>query len=427
MDDPGDAWFVWSPMASLAPAFSRSNGALVIDGGGNQHEFGAWCQRVPVEPGRPYRLRVTARVRGLDDLGLHLTPHVVWRRGDLPDENCAADAIRAWHQDGELLVGEDTFAAPDNCDAAEVRLLLRYAPEGHAEFLQAALCPGELPPPRRLRVGTMKCRPEQPATAADHARVYGERIDELTAMGADLILLPEFANTAALASARGEDLREQAEPLDGGFVQMLADKARVSGCYLGAGLLERDGDFVFNTAVLLDRQGKLAGRQRKVHPYWPEEPLGVSPGDSFDVFQTDFGRLGFMICYDSWWPESARLLALRGAEIILFPNAGYEEKILPARAIDNNVFVVAASLGSPAAIIDPAGRALATSAVDGVLMAEIDLSRRPKCHPNAGGNLNPGPGGARWARNARSQRLYQDILSEVQNSNSPLASGGGDS
>jgi predicted amidohydrolase len=156
------------------------------------------------------------------------------------------------------------------------------------------------------------------------------------------------------------------------------------------------------------------GKQRKVHPYWPEEPRGTSPGDTFEVFHTDFGVVGIMICYDSWWPESARLLALKGAELILFPNAGYEEKILPARAIDNNVAIAAATLFSPAAILDSRGETLAVSAVDNVLIAEIDLNDRPKCHPNAGGNLNPGPGGARWARNARSLRVDEETLVELR-------------
>jgi predicted amidohydrolase len=156
------------------------------------------------------------------------------------------------------------------------------------------------------------------------------------------------------------------------------------------------------------------GKQRKIHPYWPEEPLGISPGDTFEVLPTDFGVVGIMICYDSWWPESARLLALKGAELILFPNAGYEEKILPARAIDNNVYIVAATLNSPAAIVNTRGELLAVSAVDNVLTAEIDLNDRPKCHPNAGGNLNPGPGGARWARNAGSTRVDEEILAELR-------------
>jgi predicted amidohydrolase len=415
------AWQPWSPMPSLAPAFSveassHDGGAasLRIDGGGNRHCFGAWCQRVSVAPGAAYRLRVVLRCQGIEDLFLHVTPYVLWRRGELPEEECAADAIRHYRRDGDRIIGEDTFVAPANCDAGEVRLLLRYAPRGTVWFDAVLLASTEPPQPRRVRAGTMRYCPPHPATAEQHVRLYAEQIDRLGAARPDLVLLPEFSNTISLPARRGLALWESAERIPGPFCAMLAEKARAYRCYVCAGILEQDDAFAFNTAVLYDRQGRLIGKQRKVHPYWPEEPMGISPGADFEVFRTDFGVVGIMICYDSWWPESARVLALKGAELILFPNAGYEEKILPARAIDNNVFVVAATLYSPAAIVNPRGELLAASSVDNILTAEIDLNDRPKCHPNAGGNLNPGPGGARWARNSRSTHVDEAILAELR-------------
>lgn len=415
-----DGWASWSPMAALDPVFGAAAGqdegtvALCIAGGGNRYGFGAWTRRVPVQPGTAYRLRVAFQCWGIESLGLHVTPHIVWRRGERPEEQCAADAIRHFRQDGERVVGEDVFVAPAGCDAAEVRLLLRYAPEGEVRFDAVSIEETEPPAPRRVRVGTMRGRPPHPATPEAHVAYYAAQIDRMAAVTPDIVLLPEFANNASLPQLRGEALRAAAETIPGPFCTMLAAKAREHGCYVASGLLEREGDLIFNAALLFDRQGRPVGKQRKVHPYWPEEPLGVSPGDTFEVFATDFGVVGFMICYDSWWPESARLLALKGAEVILFPNAGYEERILPARAIDNNVYVVAATLFSPAAIVDTRGALLAHSAVDNVLVAEIDLAERPKCHPNAGGNLNPGPGGARWARNALSTRVDREILAALR-------------
>jgi predicted amidohydrolase len=390
------------------------NHLLFESGGGNRHCFGAWCRRAPVHPGAAYRLRVVMRSRGIDSLFLNVTPHVVWRKSERPAEDCAADAIRQYRRDGERIIGEDTFVAPADCDAAEIRLLLRYAPEGTVWFDEVLLAETEPRQPRRIRIGTMRYHPPAPASPEDHVRLYGEQIDRLGAAQPDLVLLPEFSNTASLPASRGVALWETAERVPGPFCAMLAEKARAYRCYVCAGLLERDEAFIFNAAVLYDRQGRLVGRQRKVHPYWPEEPMGTSPGDEFEVFRTDFGVVGMMICYDSWWPESARLLALKGAELILFPNAGYEEKILPARAIDNTVYIAAASHDSPAAVVDSRGELLAVSAVDNVLTAEIDLNDRPKCHPNAGGNLNPGPGGARWARNSRSLQLDEAILAELR-------------
>lgn len=414
-------WGTWSPMRSLAPEFSAERlgeagdaVCLRVSGKGNRYCFGAWTRRVPAEPGTAYRLRVRFRCRGIESLGLHVTPHVVWRRGERPEEECAADAIRAYRHDGDRWVGEDVFLAPKGCDAAEVRLLLRYAPEGEVWFDAVTFEEAEPPPPRRVRLGTMRFHPPAPSTLEENIRLYADQIDRLAPARPDLVLLPEFANTVSLPQRRGEELREAAEEVPGPFCAMLAQKARQSRCYVASGLLEREGDLLFNCAVLLDRQGRLVGKQRKIHPYWPEEPLGVAPGETFEVFETDFGVVGMMICYDSWWPEAARLLALKGAEVILFPNAGYEEKILPARAIDNNVYVVASTLYSPAAIVNTRGELLAQSTVNNVLLAEIDLNDRPKCHPNAGGNLNAGPGGARWARNALSTRVDEEILAALR-------------
>jgi len=411
---PTDPWQPWTPTPRLAPRFTRTEDRLELDGGGNAQCFGAWCRTVPARPGTAYRLTVAGRVGGRADLALHLTPHVVWRRGELPEDHCAEDAIRRLEvRDGQF-GGQDTFVAPANCDAAEIRLLLRYAPQARVSLESVTWTPAEPPPPRRLRVGVMSGRPPGDADAEGHRGYYLQRVEQLAAQGAELILLPEFANCASRPLRPGAELLAVAEPLDGPFGTALAAAARRHGCYLAAGLLERDDDLVFNTAVLLDGSGQLVGRQRKVHPYWPEEPLGVLPGDDFQTLAIDRGVVGIMICYDSWWPESARLLALQGADLLLFPNAGYEERILPARAIDNNVYVACSSLGSPATILSPRGEALATATAPGVACVEIDLADRPRCHPNAGGNLNGGPGGGLWVRNARSTWLYEEILRRVR-------------
>ncbi|MEW6750852.1 MAG: carbon-nitrogen hydrolase family protein [Candidatus Latescibacterota bacterium] len=412
-------WTCWSPRSALSPLFHREPGRLTLEGGGNPHVFGAWCRRVPVTPEDAYRLRVSCRCSGVEDLGLHVTPHVVWRRGQRREDECAVDAVRALRQEGGCAAGEDLLVAPEGCDAAEVRLLLRFASGGRVTFDRVELVPSAPPAPRRVRVSTMRSCPPRGATLADHRAHYAGRIDEAAASRPDLVVVPEFANVTALLPLYGDALVEVAEEVPGPFCGMLAERAQRHCTCLCAGLLEREGDILFNAAVVYDPSGRLVARQRKVHPYWPEEPWGVSPGETFQAFDLPFGRAGIMICYDSWWPESARLLGLQGAEIILFPNAGYEERILPARAIDNNAYVVCASLFSPAAILDTRGVAVATCATEGVLTALIDLASRPKCHPNAGGNLNPGPGGARWARNARSPRIYDEIAAGVRRSGPP--------
>jgi predicted amidohydrolase len=137
-------------------------------------------------------------------------------------------------------------------------------------------------------------------------------------------------------------------------------------------------------------------------PYRPELDQGVSPGRELRVFDADFGRVAVMNCFDSWFPEVARALAQMGAEVILLPNAGYFEDLMPARAADNGVCIVASSLYHAAGVWESSGCRAgnenskssreAPSAVlsfehhpaDGLLLATVDLSKKYSPHWKGG-------------------------------------------
>ena len=145
-----------------------------------------------------------------------------------------------------------------------------------------------------------------------------------------------------------------------------------------AGLYEREGAAVYNTAVLLDREGRLAGTYRKV--YLPREEIegGLTPGSEYPVFTTDFGRVGLMICWDTQYADPARALALGGAELLLVPIWGGNETLVRARAIENRVFVATSGYDFPTLILDPDGEPLARAEDDSgsLATATIDLNRR---------------------------------------------------
>ena len=152
-----------------------------------------------------------------------------------------------------------------------------------------------------------------------------------------------------------------------------------------ASLYEREGKRVYNTAVLIDRQGKLVGRYRKTHLPETEMIAGVTPGTEYPVFHTEFGTVGMQICYDNFFPEVARSLALNGAEILFTPiwgdtrEEGYDWDIVArARAIDNAVYFVASAYTlKRSLIIDPGGRILAdTKGEEGIVTAEVELNHR---------------------------------------------------
>ena len=173
---------------------------------------------------------------------------------------------------------------------------------------------------------------------------------------ANLIVLPELANTGYLFASR-QDAYLHAESIpEGPSTQAWIDFAAQHQVYLVAGLAERDGMQLFDTAVLLGPDGFI-GKYRKAH-LWNREKLWFTPGNlGFPVFETPIGRIGLMICWDIWFPEVPRLLTQQGAEIIcslnnwvwtpppLFDEAGkcMASYLTMTAAHVNNVFIAAAN------------------------------------------------------------------------------------
>ena len=146
--------------------------------------------------------------------------------------------------------------------------------------------------------------------------------------------------------------------------------------WIVAGIYERENTTVYNTAVLINREGRVAGKYRKV--YLPREEIegGLTPGNFYPVFQTDFGTVGLMICWDVQYPDPARALALAGAELILMPIAGGSQTLGKARAIENHVFLASSGYQYPTEILDPNGETLARAQRRSAAVATIDLNRR---------------------------------------------------
>jgi len=160
--------------------------------------------------------------------------------------------------------------------------------------------------------------------------------------------------------------------------------AKKYNLYVVAGLLEKKGEVVYNTSVLIDRSGRLAGKYRKIS--LPKEEIngGISPGDSLPVFETDFGRIGMMICWDVAFPETARRLARQGAEIIFLPIWGGNVTLTRARAIENQVYLVSSSYDMTTAVFDQEGEVMKEATKDEpVIVVEVDLNKQ-KLWPGLG-------------------------------------------
>ena len=190
---------------------------------------------------------------------------------------------------------------------------------------------------------------------------------------ADIVCLPEGITLV------GTELNyiSASEPIPGPSTKFLGELSKKYHLYIVAGILEKEGEVVYNTAVLLDRNGNLAGKYRKVSLPREEIDGGVTPGDALPVFDTDFGRIGMMICWDVSFPETARTLAKKGAEVILMPIWGGNVNLAKARAIENQVYLVSSTYDMITAVFDQEGEVMKqASTVDPVIVVPVDLNKQ---------------------------------------------------
>ena len=249
-----------------------------------------------------------------------------------------------------MLTGVRT-APPDAC-TAELQLVAAWAPGGLVRWsgIEWAQCPTVAP--REITIAAVYLRPQSPSTPASNVEQFCAMVDAAGKAGADLCVLPEAITVVAVPDARPADI---AETIPGPLSQQLGQHAQQARMYVVACYPEREGADLYNTAILLDRNGNLAGKYRKTHLPNEEVDAGYTPGDCYPVFRTDFGTVGMMICWDVAFPEPARALALSGAEIVLLPIWGGNEVLMSARAIENAVYIVSSSYDAPTGIIDPLG------------------------------------------------------------------------
>jgi N-carbamoylputrescine amidase len=265
--------------------------------------------------------------------------------------------------------------------------------------------------PQRFRVGlvqmAMSKEPaENTARAVEHVR-------EAARQGAQVVCLPELYRSPYFCQKEDPDLFDLAEPVPGPSTEALGRAAKEAGVAVVAPVFERRAPGLYhNSAVMLDEKGDVAGLYRKMHI--PDDPLFYekfyfTPGDlGFQAFDVGAGRIGTLICWDQWYPEGARLTALRGASVLFYPTAigwhvhekeqyGDQQRsawqtIQRAHAIANGVYVAVVNrvghevppeggaglqFWGTSFLCDPFGVVLAQASEDRpeILVGEVDLGR----------------------------------------------------
>lgn len=186
---------------------------------------------------------------------------------------------------------------------------------------------------RELRIGFLQLH----NTADTHENIYRlkEGIRDLAHRGAQLIVLQELHNSLYFCQVENVDNFDLAEPIPGPSTETYGELAKELGVVIVTSLFERRAPGLYhNTAVIIEKDGSIAGKYRKMHI--PDDPayyekFYFTPGDlGFQPIQTSVGKLGVLVCWDQWYPEAARLMALRGAELLIYPTAiGYESSDSP--------------------------------------------------------------------------------------------------
>jgi predicted amidohydrolase len=239
-------------------------------------------------------------------------------------------------------------------------------------------------PPRKVLIGTVVSGQEIFAQSLEKRL---QKMDEWTEKIAaqakidypgkplDLVVLPEF-----LLARPGDSLAQQTVRLEEVQPRIAACASR-HGCYLIVPLLLQEANPTMrfsNVALLVDRDGRVAGIYRKVHPVAPQGSdsveNGTTPGGEFPVFDCDFGRVGIQICFDMLYADGWQALARQGAEIVALPSAS-PETIHPAfYALQHKYYVVSATPRDHAAFFSPLGLIENQITHEGVLVHQIDLS-----------------------------------------------------
>lgn len=186
---------------------------------------------------------------------------------------------------------------------------------------------------RILKVGIIQqsCTPQ----VNDNKEKLQSNIEAVAKQGAQLVVLQELHNSVYFCQTENTDLFELAEPIPGPSTEFYGRIAKEQGIVLVTSLFEKRAPGLYhNTAVVFDTDGSIAGKYRKMHI--PDDPayyekFYFTPGDiGFEPIQTSLGKLGVQVCWDQWYPEGARLMALKGAELLIYPTAiGWESTDTP--------------------------------------------------------------------------------------------------
>ncbi|HTF29937.1 MAG TPA: carbon-nitrogen hydrolase family protein [Flavitalea sp.] len=347
---------------------------LSLAGGGKEYSNGHWYIILNVEPGQFFQFRSNFIASNVEEPARSILARIIWRDSQgkkigTPEYPASfpAKTNGSWNSIKQL------YKVPEDARQAKIELVYRWDANGIVHFAGTSLEKTTAPEPRIVKVAAIHHRPRNSKSSLENLAQFSKLIDKAANQRADIVCLPEGITLVGTTN----DYISASEHIPGPTTEFLGKIARKYKLYIVAGILERNGDTVFNTAVLIDRNGNFAGKYRKVSLPQEEIDGGITPGNSFPVFDTDFGKIGLMICWDVTFPEPARALAQKGAEIIFLPIWGGDTILTKARAIENQVYVVSSTYDMISAVFDQEGMVMKEATEDNsVIVVDVDLNKQ---------------------------------------------------
>ncbi|MBS0001322.1 MAG: carbon-nitrogen hydrolase family protein [Cyclobacteriaceae bacterium] len=380
MDDLS-GWQFSSQRKEIAPDFfiDKENrykdlSTLALKGNGKSYVNGHWFRIINVNPGTYCDFSTHYLTEKVEEENRCVLARIIWLDKESNQTGMAEYPALTGivNPDGWREIRQ-VYKVPGEAVQARIELIYRWDEDGTVRFGGTEMNKAENPLSRIVRLATIHHRPANNRSSEENLEEFKDLIVQAASGKADIVCLPEAITLAGTP----HDYISASEPVPGPTTRFLGELAKEHRMYIVAGILEREDEVVYNTAILMDRNGDLAGKYRKLSLPREEIEGGVTPGDRLPVFDTDFGRIGIMICWDVTFPETARALAVKGAEIIFLPIWGGNLVLTRARAIENQVYLVSSTYDMKSAIFDLEGEIL-EEATDKkpVIVAEVDLNRQ---------------------------------------------------
>lgn len=376
-----DVWKFSSQRPELEPNYFIDNAVkfhesptLAIAGEGEEIANGCWYATVAVDPLKWHEFKAHFQPVNIDQINRSILARILWYDDD--DQQIArAEYPKTLDEKtaDKWLILHEIYKVPEGATQARIELIYRWDADGEVRFGGISMAETNDPGKRLVRLATIHHRPRNSSGPKENLQQFAKLIEQAAEQNADIVCLPEGSTMVGT----GLDYVTASELVPGRTTDFLGEIARKHNLYIIAGMLEKDGETVYNTAVLIDRNGKLAGKYHKVSLPREEIEGGVTPGDSLPVFDTDFGKIGMMICWDVTFPEAARTLAFQGAEVIFLPIWGGHLTLAKARALENQIYLVSSTYSMKSAVFDQEGEIMQEATEENpVIVVEVDLNKR---------------------------------------------------